>query len=187
MGWANWITVARALLTAGLWALIAATTPAPAPWAWWTAFALFVVTATTDAVDGMVARRLGEVSAFGRIADPLVDKLLVLGTMVVLLGVAGVPAVLPPWAVTAMFSRELLVTALRGAVEGKGISFGAIGMGKTKMVIQCVALGAVLLHGAGVPPFHQVALPLGVVLLATAVTAVSAIPYVLRAVAALKA
>ncbi|MHC5012523.1 MAG: CDP-diacylglycerol--glycerol-3-phosphate 3-phosphatidyltransferase [Planctomycetota bacterium] len=149
MGWANRITVIRAGMTLAIFVLLAVTAPSPSPGVWWVTFVLFVITAVTDIVDGAIARRLGEVSVFGRIADPLVDKLLVLGTMVMLLGLEGIPAVLPPWAVTLIVTRELVVTALRGAVEGTGRSFQAVPLGKGKMLVQCVAVGAVILHGAG--------------------------------------
>jgi CDP-diacylglycerol--glycerol-3-phosphate 3-phosphatidyltransferase len=194
MGWANLVTAARAILTGALWALLAWASPAPPTGVWWAAFALFAFTAATDAVDGALARYFQEVSSFGRIADPLVDKLLVLGTMVVLLGIDGVRGTMPPWTVALILARELVVTGLRSAVEGRGVSFGAIGFGKTKMFLQSVAVGAVLLAGAGVAFFAE---PLGgrapwsvahlLVLAATAVTVLSGVPYVRRAASALSA
>lgn len=150
MGWANRITMLRGLLTAAVLVVLLVDAPDPRPAVWWTAFVLFAITALTDAVDGALARRLQEVSVFGRIADPLVDKLLVLGTATVLLPLDDMARVLPAWAVVIMLAREVLVTALRGAVEGKGISFQAVWIGKWKMLVQCVAVGATLLYGAGV-------------------------------------
>lgn len=150
MGWANRITVLRGLLTAAVLVVLMVDGPDPRPAFWWTAFVLFAITALTDAVDGALARHFQEVSVFGRIADPLVDKLLVLGTATVILPLDGMSQVLPAWAVVIMLAREVLVTALRGAVEGKGVSFQAVWLGKWKMLLQCVAVGAVLLYGAGV-------------------------------------
>lgn len=193
MGWANRITVVRGFLTAALWIVLLLGAPSPSPTCWWVAFALFFLTASTDAVDGYVARRFGDVSVFGRIADPLVDKLLVLGTMVILLTIDGVPRILPAWAVVVMLARELLVTALRGAVEGRGISFQAMALGKYKMVIQCLAIGAVLLWGAGVELASEPVPGLGalfgphwnvphvLVWLAAILTAVSGLDYGVRA------
>ena len=108
MVWANRLTVLRGLLTLAVWGVLLVGTPWPSSSLWWTALALFLVTAATDAVDGAIARRFGDVSVFGRIADPLVDKLLVLGTMVVLLSLEGVPAVLPVWAVIRSTGRSAL-------------------------------------------------------------------------------
>jgi len=193
MGWANRITVVRGFLTVALWIVLLVGAPAPSTATWWVALALFFVTAVTDAVDGYIARRFGDVSVFGRIADPLVDKLLVLGTMVVLLTLDGIPAILPAWAVVIMLARELLVTALRGAVEGKGVSFQAMPLGKYKMVVQCLALGAVMLWGAGLGLAREPVPGLGALLgphwnvphvlvwLATLLTALSGVDYGFKA------
>ena len=152
MGLANRITVARGALAIALWGVLHAIDVGGVERGglWWVAFAAFVVTAATDSLDGWVARRRGEVSVFGRIADPFVDKLLVLGSMVFLLPLPHLSWVLPPWTVAVTLARELLVTALRGAVEGAGGNFQAGPWGKAKMAAQCVAIGAALLHGAGV-------------------------------------
>jgi len=153
MGWANRITVMRGGLTAALLVLLLVTAPNPSHATYWAAWILFAITAMTDALDGALARHFHEVSVFGRIADPLVDKLLVLGTSIVILTLSAdgiaMSRVLPAWAVVTMLGREFLITALRGAVEGKGVEFGAVWMGKWKMVLQCLAVGAVLLYGAG--------------------------------------
>ncbi len=150
MGWANRITVLRGAMTAAVLVVLLVSAPDPSPATYWVAFVLFAITAFTDALDGALARHFKEVSVFGRIADPLVDKLLVLGTAIVVLPLDSMSRVLPAWAVVTMLAREFLVTALRGAVEGKGVSFGAVWLGKWKMVLQCVAIGMVLLYGAGV-------------------------------------
>lgn len=188
MGWANRITVARALLTLGVWALTAAAAGGDAA-CWLPAFGLFVLTAVTDVLDGAVARRWGDVTVFGRIADPLVDKLLVVGTLVLLLEAPSAHAVLPAWVVLLVVARELTVTALRGAVEAGGASFAAAFWGKAKMLAQCVALGALLLHGHGIAwldePLGALGgrpTPWGLVMLAAALTALSLLDYVRRAV-----
>ena len=187
MGWANIITVGRAFLTAFLWILLAVTAPSPSATIWWVAFALFAFTAITDALDGFLARRLQEVSVFGRIADPLVDKLLVLGTMVMLLAMDGVETVLPAWVVTTMLARELVVTALRGAVEGKGVSFQALPLGKLKMLFQSFAVGLALAWGAGAVPARAAwfeggpNLTQATVAVALLLTVVSGVDYAVRA------
>jgi phosphatidylglycerophosphate synthase len=135
---ANQVTVARGVLTVAVWILLAAAASDPESAAlWWTAFGLFVFTAATDAVDGALA-------------DPLVDKLLVLGTMILLLGVPGIARVLPAWAVALTVARELMVTSVRALVEARGVAFAAVPLGKAKMALQCVAVAGTLLHGAGV-------------------------------------
>lgn len=155
MGWANRITVARAVLTLGLWGLITYAVAHPSPTLWWASFWIFVVAAGTDFVDGMLARKLGDVSVFGRIADPLVDKMLTIGTLIVLLAVPYTQPWLPGWIVALIFAREMLVTAIRGQIEGAGVNFQAIGWGKYKMTLQCMVVGALLLVGADVGLFKD--------------------------------
>jgi CDP-diacylglycerol--glycerol-3-phosphate 3-phosphatidyltransferase len=145
LGWANRITLARAVLTLVIWGLVTVAGSSDAPALWWTAFVLFVVAAASDALDGLLARRLQQVSVFGRIADPLVDKMLTIGTLTVLLGVPVLHPWLPGWAVALMLTREILITTVRAAAEGRGINFQAVSWGKHKMVLQCFAVGALML------------------------------------------
>lgn len=108
------------------------------------AFWLFIVTAATDVLDGWLARRGNTITAFGRIADPFVDKVLVLGAMVFLAVMPWSKNLLPAWVVVVVLSREFLVTGIRGYVESLGGQFPADWFGKVKMVCQCVAVGIVL-------------------------------------------
>lgn len=110
------------------------------------AVGLFLVASLTDFLDGWVARKRNEVTSFGRMADPLVDKILICGAMVLLcfkfeaerLGLtAGVAA--------TVVVRELLVTFLRGYMESEGIPFGASWLGKAKLVVQTAAVLSVML------------------------------------------
>ncbi len=112
-------------------------------------FWLFVLTAATDILDGWLARRDGLVSAFGRIADPFVDKVLVLGTMIFLAVMEFSDEWFPAWIVVVVLAREFLVTGIRGYVESLGREFPADWFGKVKMVMQCSAIGVVL----GLPAF----------------------------------
>ena len=106
---------------------------------------LFVLITATDALDGYYARKLGQVSDFGRIADPAADKVIVCGSFVFLSAVPWGRAIVPPWIVVAILCREFIVTALRGFIERKGLEFGADPAGKIKMVVQCVTIPAILL------------------------------------------
>lgn len=105
---------------------------------------VFVLAAASDAIDGYVARRFGQVTTLGRILDPFVDKVVVLGAFIFLLPVEG--SGLQPWMVTVIVARELLVTALRSYLERQGADFSASLSGKLKMVLQCVAIGWILLY-----------------------------------------
>lgn len=107
------------------------------------ALIIFVIAASTDWMDGYWARKYGQVTKFGRIFDPFVDKIIICGTFISLVGVAGSGVL--AWMATAIVGRELLVTSLRGIIEGSGKDFSASWLGKWKMVLQCAAIIAVLL------------------------------------------
>ncbi len=103
------------------------------------ALVLFVIAAATDWVDGWYARRFHQVSRLGRIFDPLVDKVIVCGTFVLLADRTG--SALLPWMAVVIVVRELVVTAIRAEMERAGRDFSAGWSGKLKMVFQCVAIG----------------------------------------------
>ena len=148
------------------------------------AFWLFVVIAATDFLDGYLARRDGNVTAFGRIADPFTDKVLILGTMIFLSAAPWSRDVLPAWMVVIMLARELLVTGLRGYVESRGGEFPADRWGKLKMILQCIAVGALFWSHAWAWPevwslsWHR--LSVGLVWATLIVTVASGVGYVLK-------
>ena len=101
---------------------------------WW-ATGVFIAAMTTDWFDGRVARRYGYSSALGSLLDPVADKVLVLGTLVVLLD----QRVFPAWMVAAIVGRELLITGLRVAALERGVVIAARDLGKLKTWSQAVA------------------------------------------------
>lgn len=145
MGLANRITVARGALAIALWGVLHAIDVGGVERGglWWVAFAAFVVTAATDSLDGWVARRRGEVSVFGRIADPFVDKIMILGALTLLMPLT---VWMRGWIVVLILARELLVSGIRDFAEGRGIPFPASFWGKTKMVSQSAAVAAACLY-----------------------------------------
>jgi CDP-diacylglycerol--glycerol-3-phosphate 3-phosphatidyltransferase len=108
------------------------------------AFWLFIVTALTDILDGYLARKGNLVTAFGRVADPFVDKILVIGAMVFLASFEWTRTWFPAWIVVVVLAREFLVTGIRGYIESLGLPFPADWLGKVKMALQCTAIGVVL-------------------------------------------
>ncbi|MEX0952500.1 MAG: CDP-diacylglycerol--glycerol-3-phosphate 3-phosphatidyltransferase [Nitriliruptoraceae bacterium] len=117
------------------------------PRARWWALGVFVFAAWTDSIDGWVARRFDGVTAWGQFADPVADKLLVIG---VLASLALVDE-LPWWAVVVIVGREVAVTVLRvRLVQRQGRVMPASVWGKVKTVSQIIAIAAHLLPGA--PP-----------------------------------
>jgi len=123
------------------------------------AFILFVVAGLTDIVDGYAARRLNVTSKFGRMVDPLADKILVCGAFVcfAIIGQPKLfnlnPAVLTAihWLVAAvLIVREAYVTILRHIAEARGVNFAATVSGKIKMFLQSFAIGTVIIKMAHV-------------------------------------
>ena len=147
--WPNRLTAMRfvgsLVLFFVLWVLGERGDAAPSPGMWTQlAFWLFLLVAATDALDGHLARRYGQVTAFGRVADPFVDKVLVLGTMIFLATFSWSREWFPAWIVVVVLAREFLVTGIRGYIESLGLAFPADWFGKTKMILQCFAIGVVL-------------------------------------------
>ncbi|MEE9514963.1 MAG: CDP-diacylglycerol--glycerol-3-phosphate 3-phosphatidyltransferase [Candidatus Brocadiales bacterium] len=111
------------------------------------ALAVFVIATITDFLDGYLARKRGLISNFGRIADPLVDKIIICGGFIVL--VANDQPVIGVWVAVVIVLRELLIGILRGYVEFfRGIRFPGSTAGKWKMAGQCVALCSVMLYAS---------------------------------------
>jgi len=110
----------------------------------------FLVAASTDWMDGYWARKYGQVTKLGRIFDPFVDKIIICGSFIALVAIAdsGIAA----WMAIVVVARELLVTSLRGIIEGSGGDFSATQIGKWKMVFQCVAVVASLLYLVAAQP-----------------------------------
>jgi CDP-diacylglycerol--glycerol-3-phosphate 3-phosphatidyltransferase len=108
------------------------------------AFWLFIVTALSDILDGWLARRGNQITTFGRIADPFVDKVLIVGSMIFLAKMPWSQDYFPAWIVVVIVAREFLVTSIRGWAESQGHKFPADSFGKVKMFLQCFAVGIVI-------------------------------------------
>ena len=139
---ADQLTLARALSVPVVVVLYAWDFHGHAYWA----TALFCVAMATDFFDGKLARRHGRSSALGSLLDPIADKVLVLATMVMLVGLGVDPA----WMVAAIVVREVLITGLRQAAIERGVVLAARDLGKLKTWAQAVAaaLGGFAAAGA---------------------------------------
>ncbi len=146
------------------------------------AFTVFVVAAVTDRIDGVIARSRGLITDFGKIADPIADKLL-LGSVLVIFSALGD---VPWWVTVLILGRELGITLLRFWVIRYGVIAASPG-GKAKTLLQIFALGGYILPFELWAPspvaavFEVVAAVL--LYLATAVTVVTGVDYVRRALA----
>jgi CDP-diacylglycerol--glycerol-3-phosphate 3-phosphatidyltransferase len=138
---ANKVTSVRFLLCIVYYVLLSLLTRKPEPRLLAAAFLLFQIIAWSDLLDGYLARRLKQITHFGRIADPLVDKILVCGSFVFFLTIEPLDRHFTAWFAVVILGREFLVSGIRGAAEAAGIPFGANFWGKAKTFIQNVTVG----------------------------------------------
>lgn len=156
MAWTlpNTITLTRLAVAAVLFVMLAFAPTSfdelgdPGRWLYLLAMVVFLIAASSDFLDGWLARKYGLVSAFGRVADPFVDKVLICGSLIFLCANPITSAHVPAWVVVVLVSREFLVTTLRGYMESIGRQFPADRLGKLKMVAQCAAVSFALGHVA---------------------------------------
>ena len=109
----NQITVGRLLLSGVLFAYLELVCRHGAgTLAWYIAFTIYMVTVLSDGLDGYLARSRGQVTAFGRIADPLADKIVITGVMVYGLSIPVTSLLVPAWVIVLVLAREFLVSGL---------------------------------------------------------------------------
>ena len=111
-----------------------------------TAFVIFAVAVVTDRLDGALARTYGMITEFGKLADPIADKMLI-GAALIGLSMLGD---LPWWVTTVILAREIGVTVLRFAVLHRGVIPASRG-GKLKTLVQAIAIGLFILPLQGWP------------------------------------
>ena len=110
----------------------------------WAAFVVFALAAITDRFDGELARSWGQITDFGRIADPIADKALTLCGF----GLLSYQGFLPWWLTILIAVRELGITAMRAFFLRRGVVVSANQAGKQKTFMQMVALGTLLIPWA---------------------------------------
>ena len=128
----NQITLARLGLTGFFVAVISYSSS----WQSVLALALFSIASFTDWLDGYIARKWNQTTDFGKLLDPLVDKILVTSALIFLVYVDQVPI----WMAILMVSREFLITGLRLLATSKGVVLAAEKIGKHKTISQIVAI-----------------------------------------------
>jgi CDP-diacylglycerol--glycerol-3-phosphate 3-phosphatidyltransferase len=179
---ANLITLARIALIAPFAAMFFIS----APWAMTAALVIFLIAASTDFLDGMVARARGEISALGAALDPLADKLLVAAALILLIR-NGVIAGAGVFAALVIILREILVSGLREAVAQRGGALAVTGLAKWKTAAQLIAAGLLLAaapggpFGEGLRPFAS-----GLFWIAAVLTFWTGAEYALKAAAILR-
>jgi CDP-diacylglycerol---glycerol-3-phosphate 3-phosphatidyltransferase len=144
----NKLTVARFVLTIVLVVLFYLPVPSPMSWAW----IVFFAASVTDYIDGQIARRRNLVTDFGKLMDPLADKILISAALVLL---SAQHHDIPAWAVVIVLAREFFVTGIRMLALQKGAVLAAERLGKHKAFWQMVTAAYYLLaHAVDEPLFH---------------------------------
>jgi CDP-diacylglycerol--glycerol-3-phosphate 3-phosphatidyltransferase len=159
----NVLTVFRILLVPVLVVALLAETPNGDLFA----AIVFAVASFTDAVDGYIARSRNAITSFGKLMDPIADKLLVLGALVTLVSLDRLQA----WVAMVIIGREFAVTATRMAATGQGVVIPAAFWGKIKTVVQVLTV-FLLIVVDGSPAWLD-----GLVYATVAVTVISGVDY----------
>jgi len=136
----NQLTVSRFVLTLAFLIAIFSSFPFHET----VALVFFVAASITDWMDGAIARKHKLVTDFGKLMDPLADKILVCSAFIAFVG----EHLMPAWMVTIIVARELAITGLRLVAANKNVVLAAEGFGKHKTISQIVAIIAILVSSS---------------------------------------
>lgn len=128
----NQLTVGRFFLTV----LFVAALSSSWNWAYTAGLLLFSLASITDYADGEIARRYNLVTDFGKLMDPLVDKIMMAAAFICLVPLHA----FPPWVAIIIISREFLITGLRLLAASKGVLLPAEKLGKHKTIWQIITV-----------------------------------------------
>ena len=139
------------------------------------AAAVFIIACLTDILDGAIARKYKCVSNFGKLMDPMADKLLILAALIVLLDWGKIGTLV----VIIILAREFIISAFRLVAAEKGVVIAAGWTGKVKTLTQDIGAALILL---GNPLFSFIAVPAGEILIYISVvfSVVSCIEYIAK-------
>lgn len=132
MNWANRLTLSRLVLTV----LFVLALNSSWEYARTCALVIFLVAGLTDFIDGEIARRYGVITNFGKLMDPLVDKIMMAAAFISLVPLKAVPA----WAATTVVARDFLITGLRLMASARGRILPAELLGKQKTSWQIITV-----------------------------------------------
>lgn len=138
---------------------------------------IFIVAALTDMLDGHIARKNNLVTNFGKLMDPLADKLLVMSALICMVELGDVAG----WMVVVILGREFIITGMRQVAAAQGIVIAAGTTGKIKTITQMIAIPLLILENwpftaLGIPvPFDQIFLWIALIM-----TIVSGAEYIMK-------
>ncbi|MDO4744464.1 MAG: CDP-diacylglycerol--glycerol-3-phosphate 3-phosphatidyltransferase [Clostridia bacterium] len=139
---------------------------------------IFVLASLTDQLDGYLARKNNQVTTFGKLMDPLADKILTISALVCLLAIRA--DFINAWVVMIIIARELIVTGIRQLAMGENKVIAASWWGKAKTVSQMAALIAVMIDLIIPLRYGGFCLTLWLVALAVVLTVYSGIDYIVK-------
>ena len=149
-------------------------------WAQYVALLIYILACLTDLLDGKIARKNNLVTDFGKFADPIADKLLVMAALVILVDTNRMAS----WVCIVMLAREFIISGFRLVAAGGGKVIAAGKLGKLKTVFQMSSTIALMLlvHVAGDPLLGQFGVIVANVLtyIAAALTIVSGVEYIYK-------
>ncbi|MCX7921813.1 MAG: CDP-diacylglycerol--glycerol-3-phosphate 3-phosphatidyltransferase [Clostridia bacterium] len=137
---------------------------------------LFILAASTDGVDGYIARKRKQITRFGKFLDPIADKLLVTAALIALVERGD----LTGWAAMLIISREFIVTGLRLIAAGEGIVISASNLGKIKTITQMIAIVATLLKNWPLALFTDIQFDRYFMMIAVIITVYSGYDYLAK-------
>ncbi|MDP2980857.1 MAG: CDP-diacylglycerol--glycerol-3-phosphate 3-phosphatidyltransferase [Candidatus Omnitrophota bacterium] len=179
MNLANKLTISRIIL-AGIFILFLFIRGAGAKFM---ALAIFLAACITDYYDGYMARKTGDITSFGKLMDPVADKILILGAFLAFVEMEIIPA----WMVMIIIARELVITGIRIlALSQKKVLSAEVG-GKHKTISQMVAVVSILIFliirdsgfGARYMEYFEIVLHI-VMIIVVAMTLTSGISYMIK-------
>ena len=138
---------------------------------------IFILAAVTDMLDGHIARKHNLVTNFGKLMDPLADKLLVMSALICMVEAGDVAG----WMVVVILGREFIITGMRQVAAAQGIVIAAGTTGKIKTITQMIAIPLLILENwpftaLGIPvPFDQIFLWIALIM-----TIVSGAEYIMK-------
>lgn len=144
-------------------------------WSYYAAALIFIAAALTDLFDGALARKRNIVTKFGKLIDPIADKLLVCSALVLLAAIGRIHPVF----VIVLIGREFIISGFRALAAAEGLVLAASNLGKLKTVIQIVMVVVVLLQGGVFGQWMEI---LGIVLIwaSVALSVISCADYFLK-------
>ena len=106
----------------------------------WASAIVFIIASLTDTLDGYLARSRNEITNFGKFADPLADKILVISAIICMVE----KGIIPGWALIIIITREFVISGIRMSAAAQNVVIAADKLGKIKTVTQMVAITLLL-------------------------------------------